>query len=185
LPIPLTRVRLKGFGVKLEVSASNAPILADQPVDFSNLVTIGSARKLVVDQRRNTNNVRREFSENGPGSEGKPIESYPGLANFEVTLDRVDLYDATIMEAFTFSGINIVKQFKPMILQCTQLAPVDPITGAAIRIPGSPRDLLTRSYAIIGCWINGFTTEFDQEAEDQKFVQSITMIATDVFVPTA
>jgi hypothetical protein len=205
VPTPLTRTRLQGFGVSIRAAGWDEPVLADSVFtaeELQKLTIIGSASRLILEQERATNNYRRQFSTTDnpedPGHLGKPIESYPGLASYRVTLDRVDLYDVNFMEAFGFPGINIVNQHKPLILFCTQAAPqkfqIDPITR--LPIPGTGEDitmkpkgaeptgtLKARSYAIIGCWIIDYPLNFDVFAEDQKFIQTLNLTATDFYVP--
>ena len=182
MPLPHTRTRLKGY-CTLKVSPGGVQ-LAEYHVDvtqdpaFRNLITIGAAQQLTIEQTRESH-YRREFDNN---LNGKPAETYPGLSSYKITLDRVDLYDASLIEAFGVNGVNIADQYKPLVLMVEQPAPVDD-NGAPLAIDG--RELKIRSYMIPGCWFNGLPLEFNIDDEDQKYVAHVEMVARDVIASVA
>ena len=180
---PLTRTRLKGI-VTLQVLKDDAAGLADRsspvPTDSNAYMAIGAATKITITETRE-NNSRYELT--GDYTAFEPAETYPGKVSYEVTLDRVDLYDANLLEAFDIQGVNhagsrsnILNQLKPLTIFVTQPAPVDG-DGQETGIPG--KTFTARMLIIPGCWLNNYTTEYEIDA-DQKYVQSITMIARTV-----
>jgi hypothetical protein len=177
MAIPHTRTRLKGY-VTLRAQRGGAE-LADVAVDaiptIDDLVVIGAAQQLIINQDRETNNYRREFN---PELSGKPSETYPGLPVYKVTLRRVDLYDANLLEAFGIEGTNIVDQFKPITIVAEQPVPTKDDGVTPLDVAGS--QFKQRSYIIPGCWLNSFPTEYDIDADDQKYVVEVDMIVRDV-----
>lgn len=147
----------------------------------SKLITVGAAQSLTINQVRETNDLRREFSNNNwsVGDAVKPVETYPGLISYTVELERVDLYDKNLFQAFEMDNdvYNIVGQYKPLVLFVEQ--PVPNISVASK--PGGPATPLTPITRIVtGCWIDKFPIEYDVTDADQKYVVSIEMTAQDV-----
>jgi hypothetical protein len=150
----------------------------ESPLDaaaLDNLVVIGAAQQLVINQERETNNLRREFN---PAYSGRPSETYPGLPTYTVTLQRVDLYDANLLEAFGINGVNIVDQFKPIVIVAEQPVPVEDDGITPLKIAGN--EFKQRSYIIPGCWLGSLPIEYNIDDADQKFVVEVEMIARDV-----
>jgi len=178
MPIPHTRTRLKGF-----VTLRTVPGGVFQPnaANLPALTIVGAAQYLMIDQERDTNNLRREFD---PNLLGKPAETYPGLARFNIELKRVDLYDTTLYEAFGIAGNNIVDQFKPIVIVAEQPVPVD-AQGNPLTVndgTGGSKAMKARTYIIPGCWFNRLPVEFNIDDADQKFVAEVALIAQDVVV---
>lgn len=175
MAIPHTRTRLKGF-VTLKAQRGGVELadIAVGDLNLDDLVVIGAAQQLVISQERDTNNFRREFN---PAYDGKPSETYPGLPTYTITLQRVDLYDANLLEAFGIDGANIVDQYKPLVVVAEQPVPVDD-NGNPLQIAGS--EFKQRSYIIPGCWFNGLPLEYNIDDADQKYVVEVEMIARDV-----
>lgn len=173
--IALTRTRLKG-GVTLRTQRGGTGLAdIESPLALNDLIIVGAASQLVIHQDRETNNFRREFN---PEYEGRPSETYPGLPIYKVTLHRVDLYDSNLLEAFGFTGVNIVTQYKPITIVADQPVPVDD-AGNPLVAPGGVA-FKTRSYIIPGCWINGLQIEYNIDDADQKQVVEIEMVVRDV-----
>ncbi len=187
MPIPQTRVRLKGYitlrtvagGVFLDPTGDiSAQIAAIPPGD---IVTVGAAQYLMVDQTREENTFYRAFITNPlqPERAAKPVETYPGLISFSLTLRRVDLYDANIFEAFRVFGRNIVDQFKPLLLFVDQFTPDIKLenspTGTPVRQLGE-----TQTVIIPGCWFNSFPISFDIQDSNQAWIPEVEMVAQDV-----
>jgi hypothetical protein len=153
--------------------------------NLSNLPILGACSVFTIGQERTSNNLRREFGPNPAVNLGKPAETYPGLPEYSVTLHRVDLYDTNLMEAFGYDSLNIVAQTKPLVIVAEQAAPTN-ADGSFISLPGIgggvARTLAPRTYIVTGCWLNGFPTEFDITADDQKSMVEVEMIAADVWV---
>jgi len=177
MAIAHTRTRLKGY---LTLKASPVGVeLAEYHVDvtqdpaFQKMVVIGAASVMTIDQKRE-GHFRREFD---PDLNGKPAETYPGLSSYTVTLDRVDLYDANMLEAFHINGVNVAEQYKALVLVAEQPVPIKD-DGTPLSIDGN--EFKTRTLIMPGCWINGFTIEWNIDDEDQKYVTHVEMVVRDV-----
>jgi hypothetical protein len=178
MPIPMTRTRLKGYiTLRTQAGGINLADVAVPLPPLNQLIIIGAAQQLTINQPRDTNNFRREFD---PQQEGKPAETYPGLPHYTVTLHRVDLYDKNMIESFGFKGVNIVKQFKPIILVVEQPVPVDD-AGNPLSVNGD--EFKQRSYIIPGCWFNDMPIGWDIADADQKYVVEVEMVVRDIISP--
>jgi len=175
MAVPHTRTRLKGF-VTLRTFPGGAFIEDPSTIaaNLTNAVTVGSARSLTINQERDTNNMRREF---GAPFTGEPAETYPGLPKYSATLERVDLYDKNLLEAFGIDDVNIVAQFKPLILVVEQPVPTD-INGNPLTVNGIA--MKPRTYILPGAWFNSMPIEYDIDDADQKFVAEVEMIVRTV-----
>jgi len=179
--VPHTRTRLKGY-VTIKTHRGGKMIQSASDLENLDLVTVGGAQQLTIREERETNDLRRAF--------GAPFtdilaETYPGLPRFTVTLHRVDLYDANLMEAFKVrdTSVNIVQQYKPLVLSITQPVPEDD-AGNPIQYVNEEKATVAakrRTIIIPGCWFNGFSIEWNLAEADQKFIQEVEMIASDVF----
>ena len=187
--IPLTRNRLKPYitlyairgGGFFQSSADFAAALAAGTI--GNFVLIGAVEKLTETQERATNSVYRELNADSvKGTFGSPVESYPGLVSYSLSLTRVVLNDANLLEAFGFLGSNLLEQKVPLIVQLVRPVPltVGPggVPGAPITINGQQLQAETRTY--FGCWFDKNTTEFEAATGDLKTIQETTMISTGV-----
>jgi len=171
--VPHTRTLLKG-NIELR-SVSGGMFMADTATIAANwtiLPILGAAQKLEIEQTRSTNNFRREFN---PALQGQPAETYPGLPEYRITLERVNLYDMNFLEAFGFVGVNIVEQYIPIVVAATQVVPVD-AAGSPLEIKGTGSTMKARTYIIPGCWFDELPMDFDITADDQKMIQTVRMI---------
>jgi hypothetical protein len=187
MPIPETRVRLKGF-VSLRTVAGGrfidptrdvgAQLQEIPPADF---ITVGAAQQLMINQIREENSLYRQFITDPlqPEKAAKPVETYPGLIRYTLDLKRVDLYDANLFEAFKVLGQNIVEQYRPLILYVDQYTPDITISQSPT---GSPSRTLGEAKLTIipGCWFNSFPIGFDITDTNQAFIAEVEMIAQDV-----
>ena len=176
MAVPHTRTRLKGF---VTLATYPGGLYTEDPQTIINnlgaFVTIGSAQSLTIKQDRETNNYRREFK----GSEHPiPAETYPGLPVYGATMERVDLYDTNLLEAFGVDDVNIVAQYKPLVIQVIQPVPEDK-DGNPLTINGKP--LKGRTYILPGCWFASMPIEFNIEDADQKFVPSVDLMVKTVY----
>jgi len=176
---PNTRTRLKGI-VTLRVQRGGAD-LADRmsavPTDPNAYSLVGAATKITVTETRSDNTQRYELT--GDYQAFEPAETYPGKVSYEVALDRTDLYDANLLEAFGMDvGSNIVKQLKPLTIFVEQPVPTEDDGVTPLSIDGT--EFKARTLIIPGCWLNGYTAEYNIDDADQKYVLSITMVARTV-----
>ena len=143
--------------------------------EASHLITVGAAQGLTINQEREGNDFRREFSNNRwlVGDSVKPVETYPGLIKYSVDLERVDLYDKNLFQAFELDNdeYNIVGQYKALVLFVEQ--PVPNITIGTTTL--SP---ITR--IVTGCWIDKYPIKYSVTETNQKYVVELNMVAQDV-----
>lgn len=192
MPIPQTRVRLKGYvslktvagGIFLDPSGDIAAQIAAIPP--GQLITVGAAQKLMIDEIREENTQYRQFvmNPNTPEQAAKPAETYPGLISYRVEMSRVDLYDANLFEAFKIAGRNIVGQYKAIILFVDQFTPPVTIQNSPTGDPNkpfAPRTLgETQRVIVPGCWFNRYPIGFDVTDTNQAFIAEVEMVAQDV-----
>jgi hypothetical protein len=186
MAIPHTRTRLKGY-VTLKATKGGLQ-LAEYHVDLAqdpamkDLVTIGAAQQMTIEQSRE-GNFRREFSDGTNKLDGKPAETYPGLSSFKVNLQRVELYDTNFSEAFKIRGdnpsVNVADQYKPLLLQISQPIPIND-DGSDLSVDNQV--FRQRTYIVPGCWFNGLTIEWNIDDDNQKYIQSVDMVARDVII---
>jgi len=177
---PHTRTRIKGI-VTLRVLQGGAD-LADREspapsTNKDNYIVVGASTKITITEKRDGNTERYELK--GDYTALEPAETVPGKVSFEVSIDRVDLYDANLLEAFgyTDSGSNIVNQLRPMTIFIEQPVPDDG-NGNNLTING--KEFKNRTLILPGCWFNGYATEYNIDDNDQKYTLNVTMIARTV-----
>ena len=180
MPVSHTLTRLKGF-VTLRTVPGGAflPDTAAIVANINNLKIIGAAQRLYINQERDANNARWEFSSNpgDPGLAMTPAETYPGRSSFSVTLQRVDLYTTNMMEAFGFASVTITDQFKPIVLVVEQPVPEDPDGDPLV---ANGQEFKRRTYIIPGCWFNGMPVQWDIGESDLKHLVEVEMIVQNV-----
>ena len=173
MAIPQTRTRLKGY-VSLYAQEVDLADIELDPLTLDGLQLVGAAQSCVINQTREGNSVRREFN---PALSGKASETVPGLPSYEVTLKRIDLYDANFLESMGVDGVNIVKQIKPLVIVVKQPVPVDK-AGNPLTIKG--RAFKERGYIIPGCWLKNLPLDFDIDSTDQSFIALVNLDVRDV-----
>jgi hypothetical protein len=194
MPIPETRVRLKAY-TQIETVPGGYFLDPSAPVSLAALqaipgrITIGAAQYLEINQIREENQFFRQFivDPTRPERAAAPAETYPGLIKYELTLRRVELYDANLIEAFRVidagsgMGKNIIDQFRPLILYVTQYAPNLTIGNSPVGTPvGGPKTLGPVQYILPGCWFNALPMQFDVTDTNQAFIAETGMVAQDV-----
>lgn len=178
--IPHTSMRLKPY---ITIMASQGGVFLDKRdvVDFNTklqntkLVVIGAVEKLTITQDRPVNNYRElnvQFS-------GKPMEVYPGLPTYKLTMHRVVLNESDLQEAFGFHGGNLIEQFAPVIIRLDLAVPIKP-DGSKLsdKFPA-------RTFYFPGCWFDKNPLEFDVTSTDLKIIQEVTAQAVDVIEQAA
>ena len=129
---------------------------------------IGAVQTLTIDSKRSTN-VWRELDVN---TAGKPVESFPGLPEYELHLERIVLYENMLLGALKFSKeYDIVKQNVPLTLQIQMWAPDT--------APGQPS--YAKTYYIFGVWFKSNPLEWDVDAKDDiRIIQKVDATATGI-----
>jgi len=192
MPIPYTRVRLKGYaslktvagGIFLDPSGDiSAQIAAIKPED---LLTVGAVQRVFIDQIREENQFYRQFVMNAsaPEQAAKPVETYPGLISFKGEMERVEMHDANLFEAFRMLGRNIVQQYKALILFIDQFTPPVTIQNSPTGDPNkssAPRRLgETQRIIVPGVWLNRLPMEFSVTDSNQAYIPSVEFVIQDV-----
>lgn len=191
-PVAHTRTRLRGYvtlrtypGGKFMPEPSGADLITLR--NEGGLLLIGAASQLDIVQARDSNQARWEFKVD-PGDAMIPAETYPGkVAPVELTLQRTDLYDTNLIEAFGIkTGYMLAKQYKPLILFVEQPAPEND-DGTPITVKtesGKEIPFKSRTLIIDGCWFNNLPMQYQIDETDLKYVAEVTMIGRKVFEQT-
>jgi len=97
---------------------------------------------------------------------GKPIESYPGLASYELSMTRIVLYETNYLEAFKFEGHDILKQNRPLNIRVTQ------------KDPDGTKD---RVWDIYGVWFKDNPMTFSiSDINDLRILQDVDAVAAGI-----
>ena len=132
---------------------------------------IGAVQKLTFKSTREAN-IRRELNYS---TAGKPVEAFPGLPSYELTLERVVLYQSTILSAFGFVGdYDIIKQNIPLTLKLD--LPGGILPGTTTVDPAT-----SKTYYIYGVWFQSNPMKFDvTEPNDIRIIQEVNAIAAGI-----
>jgi hypothetical protein len=125
---------------------------------------LGAVQRLEINSTREVN-VWRELDY---FTAGKPVESFPGLVTYDLTLERVVLYESNLMEAFNSSDFDIMRQNKPLTLQ--------------IEMPGTPETgEYAKTWYVYGVWFKGNPMTFDiTKTDDVRIIQTVDAVASGV-----
>ena len=130
---------------------------------------IGAIQRLDLKNERQTN-VWRELDYT---TAGRPVESYPGLPDYELELDRIVLYDSMLTDAFykdKDDSLDISKHTSPLLIQ-VQIKCVD---DDKLEAPSSDQ-LYTRTWYLYNVWFLESSIEFGvDDPNDIKIIQSAT-----------
>ena len=170
LEVPKTIARLQPY---IKVYAAAYDQTAGLPdFNLSNMNQIFAVQKVSLNNNRIDIHHWRELNtDDFIGDTPSPIkETYPALATYELTLDRVVLYESNMLEAFGFPGHDIIFQFQPLVLAFSLFKPAATTGG-----PASAKTLFFH-----GCWLQNNPLEFDVNADDLKIIQSVPIKAAGV-----
>lgn len=169
--IPNTKLRLKSY-ITLKTIKGGASI-----VDPNNVLaslqalnkpfeTIGTVQKFSYENTRDA----KYYRELRTDSSAQIVETYPGLPEYNLTLEKVLLISENVLEAFGFENqsFDIINQSSPIILQLI-------LPGAGGSATGS------KTLTFHGVWLKTNPFEFDvTEPSDLKIIQTISAIAAGV-----
>ena len=191
MPVPQTRVRLKSY-VRLRTTAGG--LFIDPTGDIGaqlaaipqgGLITIGAAQDFKLNQLREENQFYRQFIVDPahPEASSQPAETYPGLIKYTLELKRVDLHDANLFEAFKILNsagrtVNIVSQFKPLIIFIDNFVPEITLANSPTGNPGKTLEPSTQ--ILTGCWFNSFPVGYDVTDSNQAYIAETEMIVANV-----
>ena len=137
-----------------------------------NNIPIGTLRNFTPRHTRTSEPVR-EISTNG----GEIVEIVPGVPTYQITLNKVRLYENTLLDVFGILSQDIQKQVRAIDIIETVWSPAD-VPNSAVSGPaeadGSGTLLRTLTYE--GCWI----TEWGKtiSSEGLLIVEDMTVQAT-------
>ena len=132
--------------------------------DLGEFKPIGAVQRMELDSTREVN-VWRELDYL---TAGKPVESYPGLTSYTVTLERVVLYESNTLEALGYSSFDVMRQTKPLTLKVDMQGP-----GDAFKYD--------KTWFVYGVWLKGNPMKFDiTEVNDLRIIQQIEGVATGI-----
>jgi len=125
--------------------------------------TLGAVQQLEVNSKREAA-VWRELNY---VTAGKPVESYPGLPSYDVTLSRIVLYESNILEAFEFDDFDIMRQNKPLTLKIDM---------------HDPSNKHNKTWYVYGVWFKSNPMEFEVEnVGDLRIVQEVDAVAAGIY----
>jgi hypothetical protein len=137
---------------------------------LDKLTQLGQFKELGAVQRLEINSTREVgvWRELDYMTAGKPVESFPGLTSYDLTLERVVLYESNMLEAFNVSDFDIMRQNKPLTLQ--------------IEMPGTPETgANAKTWYVYGVWFKGNPMKFDiTTTDDLRIIQSVDAVAAGV-----
>ena len=135
---------------------------AGEVTNDAKKVDIGAVQSLEINSTRDVQ-VWRELNYL---TAGKPIESYPGLSSYELSMSRIVLYDTNYLEALGFEGHDILKQNRPLTIH------------VAMKDPEGKND---KAWDIYGVWFKDNPMEFEiDDISDLRILQDVTAIAAGI-----
>jgi len=123
---------------------------------------VGAVQSLEINSTRETN-VWRELDY---VTAGKPVESFPGLVSYDLTLERIVLYESTFLEAFQVASFDVLRQNNPLTLK--------------VEMYGT-EDAHAKTWYVYGVWFKGNPIRFDvTDPNDLRIIQRVEAIAAGV-----
>lgn len=141
--------------------------------EAKSMKQIGAIQNLEITNERQLN-IWRELDYK---TAGRPVESYPGLPGYELSLDRIVLYDSMISDEFysdVDDSLDISKQTRPLLIKISVICPDD-------EDKTSSDQLLTKTWFIYGVWFLNSDIEFGVDnVDDIKIIQNCGAKATGI-----
>lgn len=135
--------------------------------DLTQYKQVGAVQKLTVDSTRAANE-RRELDYHGTG--GKIVETFPGLPEYDITLERVVLYSGGLLKELGFSSdFDILLQNRPVDIKLTM---------------HDPDGRYDSVWTLRGVWFLDNPMSFDVErVDDVRIIQNVKAKATSIDGP--
>ena len=141
--------------------------------EAGSMKQIGAIQNLEITNERQLN-IWRELDYK---TAGRPVESYPGLPGYELSLDRIVLYDSMISDEFysdVDDSLDISKQTRPLLIKISVICPDD-------ENKTSSDQMLTKTWFIYGVWFLDSNIEFGVDnVDDIKIIQNCRAKATGI-----
>jgi len=161
-PVTISRADIK------DTASLAAKLTEIQQLGFKE---IGAVQRLEVNSTRDTN-VWRELDWK---TAGKPVESYPGLPSYDLSLERIVLYQSNLLGAIGFDDMDIIKQNKPLTIKVEMKDP-----GSELATP--PATTYDKVWYIAGVWFQSNPMSFDVvDVGDLRIIQEVSAIASGIF----
>lgn len=166
LSVPYTEARLKPY-----IAIFMLPGGYDGTKDFSDadiltlsegLIEVGSIGKFNYDNSREGSGSYRVFNRASPGSKK---EAFPGLPNYELSLETVVFNKNTFFEILGYGAADVGYQDKPQIIQLQLI---------------SPGELPQRIWTYRSCWFEDNPYEWEASPSDMLMKQTIKIITAGV-----
>lgn len=133
--------------------------------EAKSMKQIGAIQNLEIINERQLN-IWRELDYK---TAGRPVESYPGLPGYDLSLDRIVLYDSMISDEFysdVDDSLDISKQTRPLLIKINLICPND-------EDKTDSTELLTKTWYIYGVWFLDSNIEFGVDnVDDIKIIQN-------------
>jgi len=189
IPTPQTIARLQPFITLYNAGGAVRKTLNDVYSTDSTTTLgtpIGTVRSFDLKIRREAGVWRHLDYRNA----GAPVEAYPQLPSYELSLEKVVLYANpmatngtlqadSIMNMFGFGGYNngfdVLAQNKPLNMSVVMQSPHN-ADGSVV--DGYPDAV---SLTVMGMWFTGFPLKFDLGSNDMLIIQSVDAVAAGVF----
>ena len=171
--IPQTAARLQPYIKLFSMLSSGANVgVPGAAPTFSAATAIGEIQSVDIKITRETAIWRELNTDTG----GLPIEVYPTLPTYELTIDRIMLYNRTnsqdsFLGAFGFGpGYDIINQTNPVAIQIELSAPTTNSTQLPVSSNGSSNIVYLTFY---GVWFDDVPLKFDINATDLTIKQTV------------
>ena len=133
--------------------------LTNAEVFYSYTITyegdpIGTLREFTPSQTR-THEYIREIATNG----GDVVEIVPGVPTYQISLNKVRLYEQTLLGKFNIQSENIQKQIQSFDILETVWKPSGETNAGADASPGN----ILRTSTYEGCWITDWGKSVSSE----------------------
>jgi len=129
---------------------------------LTGFTPVGAVQSLEIDSTRNLD-VWRELDYT---TAGKPVESFPGLVSYTVSMERIVLYESTFLEAFGFDSFDILRQNTPLTLEVKM---------------SDPEEKYDKTWYVYGVWFKSNPMKFDiRDVDDLRILQKVDGIAAGI-----
>jgi hypothetical protein len=163
LSIPYTQSRLKPYiAVSMGTYDGTVPF-SSAILDNTKMTEVGTVKKFTYTNKRTGSGKYRVFNRQNPGTF---FEAFPGLPDYELSLDTTILYRDSLIEVLGYGLEDIGYMDKPLLITLQLLA---------------PGDIPERSWTFRSCWWDGDNKfDFDAQPTDMYIVQTMKIVTAGI-----